>query len=82
MTALLAGPWKKLKQSVWISPNTTGRWVYDLEFACTTGRRYRFLVKQFDSNDHVTGEHWYYCPSNNNITHQLTLDLGDLSRFF
>jgi hypothetical protein len=79
---VLAGPWKKLDKSIWISPGQTARWYYDLTFSCSDGRSYRFLVKQFDKDDRLLGEVWYAYPEVEGRTKSTSLDLGNLNRFF
>jgi hypothetical protein len=79
---LLAGPWKKLGKSVWISPGQTGRWYYDLDFSCDADRGYRFLVKKFDKYDRLLGEFWFSYPETVERTRATSLDLGNLNRFF
>ncbi len=81
----LAGPWKKLDQSVWINPGQTAHWVYDLTFGCNAHRQYRFVVKQFDANTNLTGTVTFYYPDKDQggiATLAESFSLGDLNRFF
>lgn len=79
--ALLPGPWKKLGKSVWISPGQSVRWTYKLDFGCTALRKYRFLVKEFNSSNTLLNEQWIYYPSKK-WTSLKSIDLGSLDRFF
>ena len=85
------GTWKKLNKSVWIGPGQTVPWTYNLDFGCNNDRTYRFLVKRFDSSNNLLGEQWHYHPArfrNRNgqwsysYSRDVSLDIGDLNRFF